>query len=245
MSLLRLQSVTKSYWRGPRELRALRGASLEVEAGSLVAVYGQRNSGKTALLEIAAGFQRPESGQVIFDGASLGELSSAELARVHAERIGWVERAGPHVPELTVDSYMALPLYRRIGPRRAHRRALATLAAYGVEDCAGERWHDLSDTARVLCAIAQAAIRRPKLLIADDPTAGLGILDRQRVCSVLRSAAEADGIGVLMAVPDMPAMLGAHEVRLLTRGRLLAPVQGPATSGAAVLDFPAGGRRTA
>ena len=243
--LLRLQSVSKSYWRGPREMRVLRGASLDVHAGSLVSIYGQRNSGKSALLGIAAGFDRPDRGQVTFEGVDLASLSNRKLARLHREEIGWVEREGPHTPELTVARYVALPLYRDLDPRRAHERALAALAAYGVEDCAGERWEDLSDMARILCAIAQATVRGPKLLIADDPTAGLGIIDRDRVCRILRAAADDDGLGVLMAVPDMPSMLEAHELRLLSRGRLLAPAERRPDKEATVLDFPDGRRRLA
>jgi putative ABC transport system ATP-binding protein len=244
VSLLRLQSVTKSYWRGPRELRVLRDASLEVGAGSLVSIYGPRNAGKTALLEIAAGFQAPTAGAVTFEGADLAHLSARELARLHRERIGWIERAGPHAPELTVGRYVALPLYRDLGPRRSHRRALAALEAYGVEDHSGDRWDDLPDAVRILCAVAQAMVRRPRLLIADDPTAGLGMLDRRRICTVLRSVAEDEGLGVLMAVPDMPAMLQSHEVRLLSRGRLLAPAQSVPEGDATVLGFP-GDRRSA
>lgn len=244
MSLLRLQSVTKSYWRGPRELRVLREATLEVAAGSLVSIYGQRSSGKTTLLQIAAGFQPPTAGEVSFEGTRFAALSTSELARVHRERIGWIDRAGPHAPELTVGRYVELPLYRDLSPRRSRRRALATLAAHGVEDLAEQRWADLSDAARVLCAIAQAMVRRPRLLIADDPTAGLGIADREHVCAILRSLAEDDGLAVLMAVPDMPAMLQAHEMRLLSRGRLVAPAPPARDFEATVLDFP-GGRRSA
>jgi putative ABC transport system ATP-binding protein len=244
LSLLSLQSVTKSYWRGPREMRVLRGASLGVDAGSLVSIYGQRNSGKTTLLEIAAGFQQPATGRVGFAGDDLAAVPERELTRIHREEIGWVEREGPHTPELTVAAHVALPLYRDLAPRHAHRRALAALAAYGVEDRADVLWRDLSDSARIRCAIAQAMVREPKLLIADDPTAGLGILDRERICALLRSVAEDDGLGVLMAVPDMPSMLHAHDVRLLSRGRLLAPAERPRDTDATVLDFP-GGRRSA
>ena len=242
MPLLSLQSVTKSYWRGPRELRVLRGASLDVSAGTLVSIYGQRNSGKTALLEIAAGFQRPDAGRVSFAAADLAALPARELARIHREEIGWVEREGPHVSELTIAAYVALPLYRDLAPRKARRRAVEALAKYGVEDCADAYWQDLSDAARIRCAIAQAMVRGPRLLIADDPTAGLGIVDRDRICALLRSAAENDGIGVLMTVPDMPAMLHAHDVRLLSRGRLIAPARQPRDE--TVIDFP-GGRRSA
>jgi ABC-type lipoprotein export system ATPase subunit len=226
-------------------MRTLRDISLEVHAGSLVSIYGQRNSGKTTLLELAAGFHPPDAGRVSFAGVDLAAVSDRQLARIHREDVGWIEREGPHTPELTVANYVALPLYRELGTRQAHHRALGALAAYGVEECAGEHWADLPDSARIQCAIAQAMIRKPKLLIADDPTAGLGILDRERVCGLLRAAADDDGLAVLMAVPDMPSMLHAHEVRLLSRGRLLAPAERPDDGDATVLDFPGSGRRSA
>jgi putative ABC transport system ATP-binding protein len=244
LSLLRLESVAKSYRRGPRESQVLRDVSLAVEPGSLVSVYGARNSGKTTLLKLAAGFEAPDRGRVVFDGSELARASERELARIHRGEIGWIGREGPHTPELTVGEYVALPLYRELDRRAAHRRALATLAGYGIDEHADDRWDDLSESARILAAIAQAMVRRPRLLIADDPTAGLGIIDRERVCAVLRSAAEDHGMGVLMAVPDMPAMLRAHQVLLLGRGRLLAPTERK-PSGGAVVDFPGGDRRSA
>ena len=242
MSMLHLERVSKSFWRGPSEIGVLKGVSLDVRAGDLVAVYGQRGAGKTTLLRVAAGFDAPGAGRVTFEGRDLAGLSSGQLARLHREQIGWVERAGPHSRELAIQTYLALPLYRESGPKAAQRRAHAALARVGAEDCADQRWHDLSDTARILVAIAQALVREPRLLVVDDPTAGLGIVDRERIAGLLRSAAEDGGIGVLMAVPDMPALLHAHEVRSLSRGRLLAPTRPPADRDGAVVDFPRGER---
>jgi ABC-type lipoprotein export system ATPase subunit len=223
VTLLTLSSVSQSYWRGPSERPVLRGVSLEVRAGELVAVYGQRGAGKTTLLKIAAGFDRPDAGQVLFEGVDLASLSRRELAAVHRERIGWVERNGPHSRELPTGVYVALPLYGKVGPTAAQRLAVAALSRVGAADCAERAWDELSDADRVLAAIAHALVREPCLLVVDDPTAGLGIFDRERVVGLLRSAAEDAGIGVLMAAPDMPAMLHAHEVRSLSRGRLMAP----------------------
>jgi ABC-type lipoprotein export system ATPase subunit len=225
--LLRLNSVSRSYRRGTSELRALRSVSLEVNAGDVVAVYGQRGAGKTTLLRVAAGFDRPDEGSVTFRSVDLASLTPRHLARVHREQIGWVERNGAHSSDLPAATYVALPLYGKVGPARARRLALAALARVGAADCADRRWEDLSDANRVLVAIAQALVREPWLLIVDDPTAGLSVIDRERVVGLLRAAAEEGGIGVLMAVPDMPAMLHAHEVRSLSRGRLLAPLTGP------------------
>lgn len=223
VSLLQVESVTTSYWRGELETEVLRGASLVVDPGKLVSVYGGRNSGKTALLRIAGGFERPKSGRVTFAGVDLLAATRSELAAIHRDEIGWIDRSGPRSPELDVRTYLALPFYGQVGSRAAHRRAVEALAAVGVAGYAHQTWDELTDVARVLCAIAYARPRHRRLLIADDPTAGLGILDREHVCGVLRGLAENDGAGVLMAVPDMPSMLHAHEVHLLARGRLLAP----------------------
>jgi ABC-type lipoprotein export system ATPase subunit len=240
--LLRLDSVSTSYWRGSRELRVLKDVSLDVHAGELVGVYGQRGAGKTTLLRLAAGFEPPAAGRVAFDGVDLASLSRNELARVHRDEIGWVERAGPESRELPMRVYVALPLYRTVGPIVAQRRAVAALAKVGAEDAADARWSSLSDTARTLVAIAQALVRAPRLLLVDDPTAGLSIIDRERVVGLLRAAAEEGGLGVLMAVPDMPAMLHAHEVRSLSRGRLLAPADPSPDGHGRVVEFPSGER---
>lgn len=236
--LLRLESVTRSHWRGLTEIGVLKDVSLSVEAGDLVAVYGQRNAGKTTLLKIAAGFERPDDGQVLFEGDRLSSLSRKELARLHRERIGWVERAGPHSAELPMRVYVALSLYRALGPRQAQRRAATALAKVGAADCTDQRWADISDTARTLVAIAEALVREPRLLIVDDPTAGLGIVDRERIVGLLRATADEAGLGILMAVPDMPAMLHAHQVRSLSRGRLLAPSGTSPQPDGTVIEFP-------
>jgi len=241
--LLRLESVSKAYMRGPRELRVLKDVSLDVHPGEFVGIYGQRASGKTTLLRVAAGFEPPSDGTVSFDGTDLAGLSRNRRARLHREEIGWVERAGPQSAGLVMRVYVALPLYRTVGPVEAQRRALAVLSKVGAADAADARWSSLSDTARTLVAIAEALVRGPRLLVVDDPTAGLGIIDRERVVGLLRSAAEDGGLGVLMAVPDLPAMLHAHEVRSLSRGRLLAPAD-PPPSGGNVVEFP-GSERSA
>lgn len=240
--LLALDSVSKSYWRGPTEVPVLRQVTLEVQAGEFVAVYGKRAAGKTTLLKIAAGLEAPDRGTARVAGRDLATLSRRELAQLHRERVGWVSRSGPQSKELPVDVHVALPLYGRLGPREAARRGAAALALVGADDYVGELWDDLPDTARTLVAIAQAFVREPDLVVVDDPVAGLGIIDREHVLARLRLAAEEHGVGVLMAVPEMPAMLRAHQVRTLIRGRILAPARSPEGGrGAAVIDFPGGG----
>jgi ABC-type lipoprotein export system ATPase subunit len=236
--LLRLDSVSRAHLRGLDRITVLNDVSLEVHRGEVMGVYGQRSRGKTTLLRVASGFEAPDAGVVTFEGRDLARMSRRELARLHREEISWVERSGPHIREMSVSAYVALPLCGKLPASEAQWRAASALARVGVREYASQSWDDLSDTTRMLVAIAHAIVRRPKLVVVDDPTAGLGAFDRDQVVALLRTAAEEDAFGVLMAVPDMPAMLQATEIRLLSRGHLIAPT-GPRPDGQAnVVDFP-------
>lgn len=241
--LLRLESVSKSFWRGPRENRVLRDVSVTVHSREFVGVYGTRSVGKTTLLRVAAGFETPDGGTVALDGVDLASMSRGRRARLHRQEIAWIERGGPQSRDLPMRDYVALSLYRTVGPVEAQRRAVAELLRMGAADAADQQWADLSDTVRMLVALAQALVRKPKLLLADDPTAGLNVIDRERIVGSLREAAETDGCGVLMVVPDFPSLNVAHTVRALTRGRLLAPSD-RSPDGGKVVEFP-GGERSA
>jgi ABC-type lipoprotein export system ATPase subunit len=234
--LLSLDAVSKSYWRGATEVRVLDGASLEVPAGELVAVWGKRGAGKTTLLRIAAGLERPDEGSVLFDGEDLSRLSEGAHARLMRERVGWVRRAGPS-SDLPMIDYVALPLLIDRGQRGAHRQASDALRRVGMSDCAGQRWSSLSDGERALVAIAHGIARAPRLLLVDDPTANLGLREREEVLQLLLSLVQETNLAVLMTVPDMPAAMRSHQLRALSGGRLLAPESPPHRDGN-VVDFP-------
>ena len=238
--LLSLDAVSKSYWRGPSEVRVLEDASLEVLPGELVAVWGKRGAGKTTLLRIAAGLEAPDSGTVRFDGEDLSLLSEGQHARLMRERVGWVRRAGPS-SELAMIDYVALPLLIDRGQRGAHRQASEALRRVGMSECAGQRWSSLSDGERALVAIAHGIARAPSLLLVDDPTANLGLREREEVLELLLSLVEEMTLAVLMTVPDMPAAMRSHQLRALSGGRLLMPSP-PPQGGGNVLDFPRGER---
>jgi ABC-type lipoprotein export system ATPase subunit len=220
---LSLERVSKSYWRGPHETVVLRDISLSVYAGECVAVWGQRGSGKTTLLKVAAGLEASESGEVIFKGRDLRRMSKAGLVRLLREEIGWARRTGPESDELEMLDYVALPLLKKQTLRRARRRSAQALARVGVAECSKGRWEDLTDGERTLVSIAHAMVRQPSLLMVDDPTANLDVLQREEVMGLLRNTAEQDWLGVLITVPDMPSMVQAHRIGSLSDGRLLVP----------------------
>ena len=240
---LLLERVSKSYWRGPHETAVLKDITLSVYAGECVAVWGQRGSGTTTLLKVAAGLEAPESGVVRFKDQDLRRTSRAGLVRLLREEIGWARRSGPESNELEMLDYVALPLLKQQTLRRARRRSAAALARVGVAECSKGRWEDLTDGERTLVSIAHAMVRQPSLLVVDDPTANLDILQREEVMSLLRSTAEQDWLGVLITVPDMPSMVHAHRIGSLSDGRLLVP-SGSSSGHDNVVEFPQRGQTT-
>jgi ABC-type lipoprotein export system ATPase subunit len=235
-ALLTLEAVSKSYWRGPHELRVLSDLSLDVYAGEFTVVWGKRGAGKTTLLKIAAGLESSDRGSVRFQDRDLACMSETQHAKLMREQIGWVRRSGPR-SDLRMLDYVALPLLPSHGHRSAYSRARETLARVGVAECAHQVWGSLSDGERALVGIARGLARAPSLLLVDDPTANLGVYEREELIALLRRLAEEAGIGVLMAVPDIPEMMGAHQIRALSAGRILAPPDAPLRLGN-VIDFP-------
>ncbi len=230
-ALLSLQGVGKSYWRGDAEVRVLTDVTLALGAGEFTAVWGTRGSGKTTLLKLAARLERPDSGVVRFNGVDLANLSEAQHARLMLGQVGWVRHTGPR-SDLRMLDYVALPLLAEHGRRHAYTRAAEAIERVGVSAHARQRWGNLCDGERSLIGIAHGIARAPRLLLVDDPTANLDVLERERVTELLRSLADTEAIAVLMTVPDMPAAMQAHQIVSLGAGRLRSAPMPPESSAA-------------
>jgi ABC-type lipoprotein export system ATPase subunit len=235
--LLSLDRVSKRYWRGRHEIVVLDNVSFDVEAGEFAAIFGQRASGKTPLLRIAAGIEPADTGMVLFGGEDLTKRARKRGSGLHP-RIGWMRREGPFLPSMEMLDYVALPLFRPISHREAHRLATRALRRIGADELARARWAELDDAERTLVMIAQAIVREPSLLVADDPTIGLGTIERESVLRHLRDIAKESGMAVLMAVPDVPDMLRSHTVMSLSDGELIRPTRRNVR--ADVIEFPRG-----
>ncbi len=237
-ALLSLDAVSKSYWRGTSEVRVLCDAELTIERGEFIGVWGKRGSGKSTLLRIAAGLEAPDQGSVCFDGEDLSQLSEGAQARLRRDQIALVRRAGPR-SELRMLDYVALPLLVQHGRRDASQLADRALQRVGMGQVSGQRWESLSDGERAFVAIAHGIARAPRLLLVDDPTANLDVLEREEILQLLRSLVDETGLAVLMTAPDMPAALGSDQLRALGGGRLIKPPPSPGGGEDNVIDFPA------
>lgn len=227
MTLLALEQVRKSYWRGRHEVVVLDDVSCEVEEGEFVAIFGRRAAGKTTLLRIAAGIEAPDGGVVRFDGRDVATRRPSSRIAGLDPRIGWMRRTGPLIASMEMLDYVALPLLGSLPHREAHRHATRVLNDVGAKDLARATWGALSDAERTLVMLAQATVRRPRLLLADDPTVSLGLEERESVLTLLRRTADAGGMAVLMTVPEAPDMLHAHQVMSLADGDLIRAAPRP------------------
>jgi putative ABC transport system ATP-binding protein len=206
---------------------------MAVHPGELAGVWAKAGGGKTTLLEVAAGVLAPDDGRVAIDGRDLGALSARETSALLHSHVGLATRRGPAVPDLSMTEWVALGLMRHVSRRVAEQRARQVLERVGVGAVAGEPWRNLSDSERILVAIARAAVCEPKLLLVDDPTAGLDMAERFDLLELLRSIAATTGAAILMSASDMADLQGVETVWSLVDGHLLGPPQ----EAGAVLDF--------
>lgn len=212
--VLRLEGVSKRYWRGDRPIDVLKDVSLVLEAGELAAVVADRGAGKSTLLEIAAGLQVPDRGRVVLDGRDLAGSSALALVAI-------ATRQAPDIDGLAVRDWVAMAMLGQVGLRAARRRASDVLQRVGLGAIDQAPWSALSDGERILAAIAHAVVRTPRLLLIDDLIAGLDLLERDVVRNLLRSLVDETGLAILMTVSQPSETLGARPILSLAGGTLL------------------------
>jgi ABC-type multidrug transport system ATPase subunit len=222
MSLLELEHVSKRYRRVERV--ALDDVSLSIEAGELVAVWGERRSGRSTLLRIAAGVETPDTGVIRFCGRDVTELTLG--SGVGYCRTGFRASAGQHIVDLLAASQFA----RGVSRPDARMSAWKALARVAAEDCANRTPSELNGEEIVRVSIGRAVASQPRLIVIDEPTIGVDLTARDGILALLRSIAD-DGIAVLTSTSDGPGWLGADRVLALRKGKLrgetipeLAPV---------------------
>ncbi len=226
-ALLSLRDVSLSFSRGRRHVVAVFSrVSLDVHAGELVAFLARRSQGKTALLRIAGGFDRPGRGEVLFKGEDLCRMSDRRRSELLRHHIGFAEPGGPDL-ELPVVTYVAASMFSTLSKRAAYKRARGALERVDAGDLAEQPWTSMSDSERALVALAQGIVRNPELLLVDDLTAGLGIGVKELIGRQLRSIAEEEGMAVLMSASSADATTWFDRVATISSGELLLPPAPP------------------
>lgn len=219
--LLACDNVGRTHWRGIVEIAVLDDVTFEIHEGEFAAIAGRQASGKTTLLRIVAGLDAPDRGTVRFRGRDLYPEGRPPRLGGIPRSIGWMQRSGPQIASMRMYDHVAVPLLEEVSHRAARQRAMRALASFGAAQLAEAVWDEMSDAQRTQATLARATVREPALLVADDPTAGLNVHDREILLGLLRRAAETTGMATLIAVPEIADMLRSHKVMTLSDGELM------------------------
>ena len=219
-----LESVTKVYGSGARAVTALDRVTIAFAAREFTAIMGPSGSGKTTLLQVAAGIDRPTSGQVRIGDTELSQMSERRLTVLRRRRIGFVFQSFNLMGSLTAEQNVALPL--RLDGRRPKAKVVReALARVGLADRARHRPGELSGGQQQRVAIARALVTGPEVIFADEPT---GALDRRSggaVLDLLRAAVDRFGQTLVMVTHDPVAAARADRVVFLADGRLAGELE--------------------
>ncbi|HWM09566.1 MAG TPA: ABC transporter ATP-binding protein [Solirubrobacteraceae bacterium] len=197
--VLELEDIERVHGSGENAVHALRGVSLGVLPGELVAVMGPSGSGKSTLLNLAGGLDAPTGGTVCVEGIDLGALSRTELAAIRRRSVGYVFQDFNLIPALTAAENVALPReLDGLRPRAARADAVEALEEVGLAESADRFPDELSGGERQRVAIARALVGPRRLVLADEPTGALDSRTGDLVLRLLRARCDAGASGVLV-----------------------------------------------
>lgn len=218
-SILRAVDTKKSFGSTP----ALQGASVEIQAGEILAIMGPSGSGKSTLLHCLAGIFKPDSGEVWYDGKRLDSLDETKRTELRRTAFGFVFQFGQLVPELSAADNIALPLLlNKISRKEAYKQAAAWLKRLGLEDMAGRRSGELSGGQAQRVALARALVIKPKVLFADEPTGALDSITGEKVMDMLVDIAREDGVSVVLVTHDARIAAYADREVIVRDGKVAA-----------------------
>jgi putative ABC transport system ATP-binding protein len=223
-AIVTVENITRCYGEGDTAVNALRGVSLEVERGKLTAVMGPSGSGKSNLMHILAGLDRPSGGTVVLDGVDITRMSEKKLTLFRRQKIGFVFQFFNLLPMLSAEENVLLPL--DIAGEKVDREWLEELLlTVGIADRRRHRPSELSGGQQQRVAIARALVSNPAVLFADEPTGNLDSATSNDVLRVVRNAVDDLGQTTVMVTHDAGAASMADRILFIADGRIVKDLQ--------------------
>lgn len=201
--IVRVRDIRKTYFVGEVSVPAVRGMSLEIYHGELVAIMGPSGSGKSTLMHVLGALDRADRGQYWLDGIEISELSKRQLSRIRNEKLGFVFQSFNLLARTTVLDNVALPLtYAGVGRRERRRRAAEMLDRVGLADRSHHHTNQLSGGQQQRVAIARSLVTEPVLLLADEPTGNLDSRTGNEIMALMQHLNEDDGLTIILVTHE-------------------------------------------
>jgi putative ABC transport system ATP-binding protein len=235
-TMYQLTGVTKNYQKGRGVVQALRGVDLEINDGEFLAIQGPTGHGKTTLLQMLGGLDRPTSGSVVLAGQDLAELREGQVTDVRARQIGFIFQTFNLIPTLSAQENVEVALVPSgVSSGERRQRAEAMLTDLGLGERLRHLPAELSGGQQQRVAIARALVKRPKVLLADEPTGNLDEDTRDEIIVLMERLWSEYGLTMVLVTHDSSIARRAQRIGLMQNGKLsirkdTRPARGPAPS---------------
>jgi len=217
----KLTGVTKLYQKGRRTVPAVRDLDLIIEDDEWLAVQGRTGHGKSTLLNLLGGLDRPTEGTIELDGTSLGALRETQLTRLRAEKIGFIFQTFNLIPTLSAaENVEAALIPLGVGHADRQARVAAALDSVGLGDRAAHLPSEMSGGQQQRTAIARALVKEPRVLLADEPTGNLDEDTRDEIIALLEKLWRERGLTLVLVTHDSAIARQAQRVGVMSKGRL-------------------------
>jgi len=222
-TILELSAVDKSFGEGDARLEVLKSIDLKLSSGEMIALLGSSGAGKSTMLHIMGGLDRPTSGRVIFEGADIYEMDMAELSIFRNRDLGFVFQAHHLLPEFTaLENVMMPPLIAKINKEEAREKALDFLARVGLSKRGHHKSGELSGGEQQRVAVARAMVMHPKMLLADEPTGNLDSKTGEDVFDIIMELNKYIGTSFVMVTHNEKLALKTGRQIVVQDGRLVS-----------------------
>jgi putative ABC transport system ATP-binding protein len=218
--MIELDKVTKVYHMGKVEVNALRGVSLSINTGEMVAIIGASGSGKSTMLNVIGCLDKPTSGSYFFEGVDVSQLNDNQLAEVRNKKIGFVFQDFNLLPRATALANVELPLIYS-GVHRRHQRAIEALGQVGLGKRANHKPTEMSGGEQQRVAIARALVNNPAIILADEPTGELDTHSSAEIMSIFHQLHQ-DGKTIVIITHETDIAAQAQRTVRLRDGEIVS-----------------------